>query len=75
MTKHFYSVKKLPIFLAISAVILISGIVFYAPFGFNRDLGAGKSFEVTYDAVVTISDGGDRGEGVCGEDLSSRGTA
>ena len=29
MTKHFYSVKKLPIFLAISAVILIAGIVLF----------------------------------------------
>ena len=42
MTKHFYSVKKLPIFLAISAVILIAGIVLYALFGFNCDSGAGK---------------------------------
>lgn len=73
MTKHFYSVKKLPIFLAISAVILIAGIVLYALFGFNCDSGAGKSFEVTYDAVVTISDGGDRVEEVCEETFSSVG--
>lgn len=73
MTKHFYSVKKLPIFLAISAVILIAGIVLCALFGFNYDSGAGKSFEVTYDAVVTISDGGDRVEEVCEETFSSVG--
>ena len=57
MTKHFYTLKKLPLFLAVSAVILIAGIVLFALFGFNYDAQAGKSFEVTYDAVVTISDG------------------
>lgn len=75
MTKHFYTAKKLPIFLAISAVILIAGIVLYALFGFNYDAQAGKSFELTYDAVVTISDGGDKVEEVCEETFSSLGVS
>ena len=73
MTKHFYTLKKLPLFAAISAVILIAGIVLFALFGFSYDAGAGKSFSVTYDAVVTIADGGDRVEEVCEDTFSSLG--
>ena len=60
MTKHFYTVKKLPLWIAVSAVILAVGIALFAIFGFNTNTQAGKSFELTYDAVVTIADGGDR---------------
>ena len=73
MTKHFYTLKKLPLFLAVSAVILIAGIVLFALFGFNYDAQAGKSFEVTYDAVVTIADGGERVEEACEDTFSSLG--
>ena len=73
MTKHFYTVKKLPIFLAISAVILIAGIVLFALFGFNYDAQAGKSFEVTYDAVVTIAGGEERVEEICEDTFESLG--
>ena len=73
MTKHFYSLKKLPLFAAISAVILIVGIVLFALFGFNVESGAGKSFSVTYDAVVTIADGGERVEEVCENTFDSLG--
>ena len=65
MTKHFYTVKKLPLWIAVSAVILAVGIALFAIFGFNTNTQAGKSFELTYDAVVTIADGGDRVEEVC----------
>lgn len=73
MTKHFYSLKKLPLFAAISAVILIAGIVLYALFGFNVETGAGKDFSVTYDAVISIAEGGDRVEEVCESTFDSLG--
>ena len=73
MTKHFYTVKKLPIFLAVSAVILIAGIVLFALFGLHFETQAGKSFEVTYDAVVTIAGGEERVEEICEDTFESLG--
>ena len=42
MTKHFYTVKKLPLWIAVSAVILAVGIALFAIFGFNTNTQADR---------------------------------
>lgn len=56
MSKRFHSVKLMPVWLAISAAVIIAGIVLYILFGFNgqADFPSAKRFEVRYDTVVTI---------------------
>lgn len=50
MTKRFHSVKKLPIWIAISAVVIIAGIILYALLGFNFATSS-ASVEVKFDAL------------------------
>lgn len=58
MTKRFQTVKLMPVWIAISAVILVAGIVLFAIFGFNNaaEVPNAKSVEVSYDTVVTIGE-------------------
>ncbi len=50
--------KLLCVWIAVSAVILIAGIVLFALFGFNNalDKPASKTVDVTYNVVVELSD-------------------
>lgn len=58
MSKRFHSVKLMPVWLAVSAAIIIAGIVLYCLFGFNAqaEYPTAKRFEVSYDTVVTIGE-------------------
>ena len=49
----------LPVWAAISAVIIIAGIVLMALLGFNEALGRpeSKTFDVYYNVVVDLSEG------------------
>lgn len=55
MTK-LYTKKMMTVWIAISAVIIVAGIVMGALLGFNDNAKAGKTLEVTYDAVIIIED-------------------
>lgn len=55
MTK-FYTKKMRMIWIAISAIVIIAGIVMGIFFGFNDNANAGKTLEITYDAVIIIAD-------------------
>lgn len=50
--------KLFPIFIAVSAVIILVGIILMAVLGFNTsaEKSESKTFEVTYDVVVEISE-------------------
>ncbi len=58
MNKQIYSGKLLPIWIALSAVIILAGIILAAVLGFNfsADQPDVYRFEVKYDTAVTISE-------------------
>lgn len=55
MTK-LYSKKMMGIWIAISALIIVVGVVMGVLMGFNDSKYEGKSLQVTYDAVIIIED-------------------
>lgn len=56
MNKRFKIAKLLPLWIALSALVIVAGIVLYALFGFNYATSEVKTFEVTYNAVVAINE-------------------
>ncbi len=56
MNKRFSIAKLLPVWCAISTVIIIAGIIVFALLGFNYDASEYKTVEVNYNAVVTINE-------------------
>lgn len=58
MTKR--PIKMLPIWIAISSVIILAGIILFALLGFNTsaDRNDRKTFEVEYDVVVDTAENG-----------------
>lgn len=56
MSKRFCIAKLLPVWCAISAVIVIAGIIVFALLGFNQVSSEYKTVEVTYNAVVTTNE-------------------
>lgn len=74
MTKR--PVKLLPIWIAISAVLLIAGIVLVAVLGFNHSVERpqSKSFEVEYDVVVEVTENAaDTLKDICDDALAKNG--
>ena len=58
MKTNFRPIKMLPIWIAISAVIILAGVILMGVLGFNTsaEKPASKTFEVEYDVVVEISE-------------------
>ncbi len=58
MTKR--PIKMLPIWIAVSSVIILAGILLFALLGFNHsaERGNNKTFEVEYDVVVDTAENG-----------------
>ncbi len=58
MTKRFHTVKLLPAWLSVSAVVIVAGIILFALLGFNfsADRPVSKTFEVIYDTPVLIEE-------------------
>lgn len=54
MTKRFLPGKLLPVWAAVSAVLIVVGIVLYSLFGFNYIASEKKTVEIGYDAFVEI---------------------
>lgn len=52
--KRFLSGRLLPLWIALSAVVIAVGIVMMAIFGFNYVSSKQKTVEVSYDAIVVI---------------------
>ena len=57
MTKRLKSLKLWPLFVAVSAVIILAGLILYALLGFNTsaEKPAYKTFEVQYNVVAVIN--------------------
>ncbi len=72
MTKRV--TKLLPVWIAVSAVILIAGIVLCALLGFNYapELPKEKTFEVEYDVVVEIEDKRSDLKKICEDEFAAR---
>lgn len=73
MNKRFGIAKLLPLWLALSAVVIIVGIVLYALFGFNYAASETKTFEVTYNAVVSINEKEEELQQICEDAFSANG--
>lgn len=67
--------KFLPVWIAISAVLIIVGVVLMSIFGFNTspDYNARKTFEVEYDAVLEVSELTDDLEKLCEDTFRAKG--
>lgn len=55
MTKRLKSLKLWPLYVAVSAVVIIAGIILYALLGFNTATKDYKTFEVQYNVVVGLN--------------------
>ena len=58
MTKRLKSLKLWPLFVAVSAVVILAGIILYALLGFNvsAEKPQYKTFEVQYNVVVELNE-------------------
>ena len=58
MSKRVQTAKLLPVWVAISAVVILAGAILLGLLGFNygADVPSSKRFEVIYDTVVTIGE-------------------
>lgn len=58
MTKRFHTVKLLPVWLSVSGVIILAGIILFALLGFNfsANMPSSKTFEVVYDTPVLVEE-------------------
>lgn len=73
MNKRFGIAKLLPVWLAISAAVIIAGIVMYVLMGFNFAATETKTVEISYNAVVTINEKEEELASVCEDAFSSKG--
>ena len=60
MTKRFLPGKWLPVWIALSAVLIVAGVVLFSLFGFNYVSPEKKTVEISYDAVVFIEEKEDK---------------
>ncbi len=67
MTKRLKSLKLWPLFVAVSAVVILAGIILYALLGFNvaAEKPSYKTFEVQYNVVVELNDKEEDVKDVC----------
>lgn len=73
MNKRFCIAKLLPVWCAISAVIVIAGIIVFALFGFSYASSEYKTVEVTYNAVVTINEKEEDLQNICESTFTEKG--
>ena len=75
MTKRLKSLKMWPLFVAVSAVIILAGIILYALLGFNTaaEKPCFKTFEVQYDVVAVINDKDEEIQKICEDVFEEKG--
>lgn len=73
MNKRFGIAKLLPVWLVISAAIIIAGIVVYALLGYNVAATEVKTVEITYNAVVTVNEKEEELASVCEDAFAKQG--
>lgn len=75
MTKRLKSLKFWPLFVAVSAVVILAGIILYALLGFNvtAEKPDYKSFEVQYDVVAVINNKEEDVQKVCEDAFAANG--
>ncbi len=73
MNKRFIPGKLLPVWAAVSAVLLAAGIILCALFGYNYVAPETKSIEIGYDAVVQIELKDEALEKLCEDAISGGG--
>ena len=77
MTKRLKSLKLWPVFVAISAVIVLAGVILYALLGFNTsaEKPAYKTFEVQYNVVAVIQNKEDEIQDACEKAFKANGVS
>lgn len=73
MTKRFLPGKLLPVWIAVSAVLIVAGVVLFSLIGFNYASPEKKTVEISYDAVVYIADKEDKLAEECEKVFSENG--
>ncbi|MDE6411847.1 MAG: hypothetical protein K2L02_04875 [Clostridia bacterium] len=75
MTKRLKSLKLWPLFVAVSAVVILAGIILYALLGFNTspEKPEYKTFEVQYDVVAVINEKEEEVQKVCEDSFKANG--
>ena len=75
MTKRLKSLKLWPLYLLVSAVVIIAGIILYALMGFNTamDKPEYKTFEVRYNVVAVINNKEEEVQKVCEDAFAANG--
>ncbi len=75
MTKRLKSLKLWPIFVAVSAVVILAGVILYALFGFNvsAEKPEYKTFEVQYNVVVGLNEKEEDVQKICKEAFAANG--
>lgn len=73
MTKRLKSLKFWPLYLAVSAVVILAGIILYALLGFNAVKTDYKTFEVRYDVVASINNKEEEVQKICEDAFQANG--
>ena len=75
MTKRLKSLKLWPLYVAVSAVIILAGIILYALMGFNAtaEKPEYKTFEVRYNVVAVINNKEEEIQKVCEDAFAQNG--
>ncbi len=73
MTKRLKSLKFWPLYVAVSAVVIIAGIILYALLGFNAIKTDYKTFEVQYNVVVGLADKEEEAQKICEDAFTANG--
>ncbi|MBD5636807.1 MAG: hypothetical protein HDP28_03160 [Clostridia bacterium] len=75
MTKRLKSLKLWPLFVAVSAVVILAGIILFALFGFNTspEKPNYKTFEVQYNVVVELNDKEEDVKNICKDAFKENG--
>lgn len=75
MTKRLKSLKLWPLFVAVSAVVILAGIILYALLGFNTspEKPEYKTFEVQYDVVAVINEKEEDVQKICEDSFKANG--
>lgn len=75
MTKRLKSLKMWPLFVAVSAVIILAGIILYSLLGFNTSPEnlRYKTFDVHYNVVAVINDKEEEIQKICEDVFEEKG--
>lgn len=75
MSKRVRPVKLLPVWIAVSAVVIIAGIILFALLGFNyaAEQPASKTFELKYNVVAVIEEKEDDLQKACEDAFAANG--